>query len=111
MNEGIVANLRREADKWEKNHPIIGVGELRVHEALRDAARCIEDTSAKVLEWISVEDRLPEHKTTVLTFNRYNVRTLTYFYDHFYDYDREGEPYRADVGVPVTHWMPLPAAP
>lgn len=45
MYEGLVNNLRKAADKWEKGHPIIGVGELRVHDALRDAARALNEAS------------------------------------------------------------------
>ncbi|MEG0035219.1 MAG: hypothetical protein RR743_01020 [Oscillospiraceae bacterium] len=38
----IVRKLKNAADRWEKENPIIGVGELRVCDALRDAAYTIE---------------------------------------------------------------------
>ena len=54
MYEGLINNLRKAADKWEKEHPIIGVGQLRVHEALRDAARALKEADA-ALKQVTLE--------------------------------------------------------
>ena len=44
----IALSLRGAATKWEATHPIIGVGQLRVHDALNDAADCIEKLQAEL---------------------------------------------------------------
>lgn len=44
----IALSLRGAATKWEARHPIIGVGQLRVHDALNDAADCIEKLQAEL---------------------------------------------------------------
>lgn len=106
MNEGIVMHLSSAADRWERTHPIIGLGELRVHDALRDAVRCIKETSAKVPKWISVEERLPESagKYIVCTKKRAVYCTAFRFF--------HGKGYFAtDSTTHITHWMPLPEAP
>lgn len=54
MYEGLINNLNKAADKWEKEHPIIGVGQLRVHDALRDAARALKEADSK-LEQVTLE--------------------------------------------------------
>ena len=54
MYEGLINNLHRAADKWEKEHPIIGVGQLRVHDAIRDAARALKEADSK-LEQVTLE--------------------------------------------------------
>lgn len=54
MYEGLINNLNKAADKWKKEHPIIGVGQLRVHDALRDAARALKEADSK-LEQVTLE--------------------------------------------------------
>lgn len=54
MYEGLINNLNKAADKWEKEHPIIGVGQLRVQDALRDAARALKEADSK-LEQVTLE--------------------------------------------------------
>lgn len=54
MYEGLINNLHRAADKWEREHPIIGVGQLRVHDALRDAARALKEADCKI-EQVTLE--------------------------------------------------------
>ena len=63
-----------------------------------------------VQEWISVDDRLPEHGDVVLCFMKFgeqrilqwdNVSSLWLGYGHGDDWQK------ADV----THWMPLPEPP
>lgn len=64
---------------------------------------------AKELEWISVEDRLPEDKVEVLGYfivnpNLPGDREVTSREDNRWDY---GGAYERTV----THWMPLPNPP
>ena len=44
----IMMSLRGTAARWEAMHPIICVGQLRVHDALNDAADCIERLQAEL---------------------------------------------------------------
>ena len=108
INEGIVRNLRNAADKWEQNHPIIGVGELRVHEALRDAARCIEETSAKVRRGISGEERLPWMNQKVLVSDGFIV--VEAHYNGRGEWIHNGHCMETG-GVHVTHWLLKPEPP
>ena len=108
MNEGIVANLRRAADKWEKNHPIIGVGELRVHDALRDAARCIEDTSAKVPKWISVEEQPNPPEDGSYWCYGYWIRSGR---KQMEEAEYLGGEWKIANNFVLTHYMPLPSIP
>lgn len=73
-----------------------------------DAADAIEELLAKVPRWISVEERLPDVATKVLTYNGDYVSenwmcTIV---------DKDG---RSTIWAYsekfVTHWMPLPEPP
>ncbi|MEG1688108.1 MAG: hypothetical protein RR276_09530, partial [Angelakisella sp.] len=44
----IVRKLKNAADRWERENPVIGVGVLRVCDALRDAAYAIEALEAEL---------------------------------------------------------------
>lgn len=44
----VMMGLRGVAARWKALHPIIGVGQLRVHDALSDAADCIEKLQAEL---------------------------------------------------------------
>lgn len=46
----IVKALRAAAAKWEAKNKFIGTGELRVHDALNDAAGLIESLTAQLAE-------------------------------------------------------------
>ena len=79
----------------------------------------IEELQAKVPQWISVEERLPERTNPTHARDTYLVRlesgcikTLSYEYDNS-DRCRPGMSPIFDEGwaktvVPVTHWMELP---
>jgi hypothetical protein len=56
----IVRALRNAADRWEKRHPVIGVGELRVQDALRDSANAIESLTRQLAEREREIERLRE---------------------------------------------------
>ena len=65
------------------------------------------------MEWISVKDKMPENKKTVLCF--IDARVLTHFQT---SYTRDGIWYGNECdteletdGFIVTHWMPLPESP
>lgn len=79
---------------------------------MQEAADAIEELLAKVPHWISVEERLPDHRKRVLAIYANGViSTGRVFHNGFpeaYDgFDENGD-FKA---VPVTHWMPLPATP
>jgi hypothetical protein len=55
-----------------------------------------------MMEWISVDDRLPEKYSQVLAFTDYGDTDSVYFFA----LDKTwGHPDK------ITHWMPLPAPP
>lgn len=57
-------------------------------------------------EWISVNERLPEKGTTVLTYIQWSEDTDTVVVQ----YDKDGNWY-GRIGAFVTHWMKLPESP
>lgn len=72
-----------------------------------DALAYIQQLEAKVPQWISVKERLPEEADEVLVFCRNGETTWTNLAH------RVGKQWWR-VGVPmqcVTHWMPLPEPP
>jgi hypothetical protein len=52
------------------------------------------------MEWISVEDRLPEEGDVVLTFSKNGGRAVRKFDNGQFGYYDD-----------ITHWMPLPDPP
>lgn len=62
----IVRELRAAAAKWEAKNKFIGTGELRVHDALNDAADLIESLQAEVAKW---KER---HNQAALNFQQEN---------------------------------------
>jgi len=61
------------------------------------------------MEWISVNDRLPESRDAVLILTSYNKQATAYMVDRtkpdygWLDWMRPQHSYGS-----VTHWMPLP---
>ena len=45
--EKLIEQYRKAADKWEKRHPITGTFDLRVQDALRDAATALSTLQAE----------------------------------------------------------------
>ena len=45
--EKLIEQYRQAADKWEKRHPITGTFDLRVQDALRDAATALSTLQAE----------------------------------------------------------------
>ena len=81
--------------------------------AIERSADAIEELLAKVPQWISVEERLPEPYQNVLTCawklfgpDRKRVCGIDYVLDNG-EWACGGESYK----TMVTHWMPLPKAP
>jgi hypothetical protein len=64
----------------------------------------------KQSEWISVEERLPEHEENVLVAVDYEHIRATGVYISSLLERRQGERW-THKGYTVTHWMPLPEAP
>ena len=67
-------------------------------------------------EWISVEDAMPSHGDTVLTYSYGDVSVADYYGDNRGWVDqcdgkdvREADGYK--VYLHVSHWMSLPEAP
>jgi uncharacterized protein DUF551 len=65
------------------------------------------------MEWIKVEDRLPEFEGLALVFGD-NIGMLVRPYNCFHNCwdDEDGDDYYCDaLGGKITHWMPLPEPP
>lgn len=58
-------------------------------------------------EWISVKDRLPERRTYVLCYFKYEPESPNVVVENYY----HGGGYWLSEGSKVTHWIPLPAPP
>lgn len=80
-----------------------------------DAADAIEELLAKVPQWISVEERLPEFGERVLVCGRIDDfgDEPEYGIDIAYRYHAGVEhiDFYWDSTFDVTHWMPLPEPP
>lgn len=63
-------------------------------------------------EWISVKERLPGDRRSVLVYCPYNKCIFTAYYDDFAgEWVHFGGCMPGEVYFPVTHWMPLPEPP
>lgn len=65
------------------------------------------------MEWIKIEDRLPEEGKLVL---RYGKDFCKYDVDYIITFDNPNEPYVwasvcSDENLKITHWMELPTPP
>lgn len=62
--------------------------------------------------WISVNDRMPEQRTTVLVYCKNNGKQFVarYSYNTWWLSFRDGPPLFEDYSLP-THWMHLPEPP
>ena len=89
---------------------------------IQDLRRENAELRARVQEWISVEDRLPEESGLYITFGctAVPVRWLHNFdkdmgkFGVWWDYDTDGKKhprYRFIEAEDITHWMPLPEPP
>jgi hypothetical protein len=58
-------------------------------------------------EWVSVEDRLPNHDVPVLTLDSRGESAI----DWLDIYRHDGPEWAGDATLLPTHWMPLPAPP
>lgn len=56
-------------------------------------------------QWISVKDRLPEHRAMYITCDELDIVETTMFDDN------EDAVWNTVAGTKVTHWMPLPEPP
>lgn len=62
--------------------------------------------------WISVEDRLPEHGEKVLTIKSNGVFLVSHIIHHDEGFTPNWQYTITDrIGVNVTHWQPLPEPP
>ena len=68
-------------------------------------ANAIIDNNYRKVEWISVEERLPEREGYYLTSTIKGVIMIGAFFGYYASGDRPQFKYD------VTHWMPLPEAP
>ena len=77
---------------------------------IQDLRRENAKLRARVQEWISVEDRLPEEKVDcIVHYKHAYCNNDGYWAIGFCFYD--GEKFQFDQAYKVTHWMPLPDAP
>ena len=66
-----------------------------------------EALEPKFGEWISVKDRLPERRTYVLCYFKYEPESPNVVVENYY----HGGGHWLSEGSHVTHWMPLPEPP
>lgn len=59
------------------------------------------------MDWISIEDRLPEDNTEVLIWHKGECQICLWETSSWFDELRVDDPKPEDV----THWMPLPDPP
>ena len=89
---------------------------------IQDLRRENAELRARVQEWISVEDRLPEESGLYITFGCTAVPVrLPHNFDKdmgkfgvWWDYDTDGKKhprYRFIEAEDITHWMPMPQLP
>ena len=77
---------------------------------IQDLRRENAELRARVPEWISVEDRLPEEKVNCIVHYRHAYcGNDGYWAIGFCFYD--GEKFKFDPAYKVTHWMPIPEPP
>ena len=87
---------------------------------IQDLRRENAKLRARVPEWISVDDRLPEESGLYITFGCTDVpvRWLNNFdkdmgkFGVWWDYEPDGKKhprYRFIEAEDITHWMPLPS--
>jgi hypothetical protein len=75
--------------------------ELETQNSLLRAEKKFQKTFyAQQPEWISVEERLPEPLTSVLAYDYKNKRIGVFCFAN-----------PEDIGVCISHWMPLPEPP
>lgn len=73
----------------------------------REVAEKIYNAGYSKQEWISVDERLPETRETILYFNGEWVDACYFDGDNFMTLDT----YESSIVDNVTHWMPLPEPP
>ena len=89
---------------------------------IQDLRRENAELRARVPQWISVDDRLPEESGLYITFGCTAVPVrMPHNFDKdmgkfgvWWDYDTDGKKhprYRFIEAEDITHWMPLPLAP
>ena len=89
---------------------------------IQDLRRENAELRARVQEWISVDDRLPEESGLYITFGCTAVPVrMPHNFDKdmgkfgvWWDYDTDGKKhprYRFIEAEDITHWMPIPPEP
>ena len=89
---------------------------------IQDLRRENAELRARVPQWISVDDRLPEESGLYITFGCTAVPVrMPHNFDKdmgkfgvWWDYDTDGKKhprYRFIEAEDITHWMPLPEPP
>ena len=89
---------------------------------IQDLRRENAELRARVPQWISVDDRLPEESGLYITFGCTAVPVrMPHNFDKdmgkfgvWWDYDTDGKKhprYRFIEAEDITHWMPIPPAP
>ena len=77
---------------------------------IQDLRRENAELRARVQEWISVDERLPEEKVNcIVHYKHAYCNNDGYWAIGFCFYD--GEKFQIDLAYKVTHWMPLPEPP
>jgi len=82
-------------------------GECEINKMhLEVLKRKVEDSRPK---WISVKDKLPPHRKSVLTVKSNGDQLVSYIINHDDGFTPNWQWTLTDrIGVEITHWQPLP---
>ena len=116
MYEGLVKSLRWLGFMFPETHPAQDDADRmsnNIHLYCTQAADVIEElTDNNVGKWISVEERLPEHLTSVIVHRKDGgIFMWEYFDTSPTDECLIDDSMNVYSFYDVTHWMPLPEPP
>lgn len=93
----------------EQDHCDMSCQVFKVGCIPHEDAQILYDAGYRKQEWISVDERLPEHLQKILIYDEFQKMTVaTYIV-----YSKGGGDWSTPVRIngKITHWMPLPEAP
>ena len=93
--EKLIEQYRQAADKWEKRHPVTDTFDLRVQDALRDAATALSTLQAENKRLNKIVCSIPTTPDSGRTVSQYDKEmSMCAYLD---DLEAENEKLRADA--------------